>query len=315
MSRVYKLRLSPPMEVRAMDPRSFAKLCREWDIYLVNDENKLFPMEKALRLLLAKDPNPTEGWDLDTVTRNWSKPVVVQKEVDPTPYLPPQIEWIPLPPQVQAPDMCLTSRATWSSTGERLGWEFWEDQISPQIVRIPKSSLFLNKMSLMGSMKVVHLITRNEEVPCSMRARYIQTVLPFYFLGANMMIKSRLSDTVQWNQELGRWVMNSFSDVAWSMKVISWNCRGATNNEFKRNAMEIIREHNPGIFIIMETKLAGDRAVEVARSLGLPKWELVDADGYVGGIWVLWDDSRFSVDILSKGSQVIHALVKVCSHP
>ncbi|GLT67469.1 hypothetical protein SLA2020_397770 [Shorea laevis] len=65
----------------------------------------------------------------------------------------------------------------------------------------------------------------------------------------------------------------------------------------------------------METKLAGDRAAEVARSLGLPKWVLVDADGYAGGIWVLWDDSRFSVDILSKGPQVIHALVKVCSHP
>ncbi|GLT58776.1 hypothetical protein SLA2020_316440 [Shorea laevis] len=130
-----------------------------------------------------------------------------------------------------------------------------------------------------------------------------------------MVIKSRLNDSIHWNQELGRWVMNSFSNIAWSMKVLSWNCRGAANDDFKRNAKEIIREHNPGIFIIMETKLAGERATEVARSLGLPKWELVDADGYAGGIWLLWDDSRFSVDILTKGSQVIHALVKVISHP
>ncbi|GLT55621.1 hypothetical protein SLA2020_287260 [Shorea laevis] len=99
------------------------------------------------------------------------------------------------------------------------------------------------------------------------------------------------------------------------MKVLSWNCWGAVSNEFKRNAMEIIREHNPGIFIIMETKLTSDRVVKVARSLGLPKWKLVDADSYTGGIWILWDDSRFVVDILNKGSQVIHALVKVCSHP
>ncbi|GLT84225.1 hypothetical protein SLE2022_024700 [Rubroshorea leprosula] len=272
-------------------------------------------METALSMLLMKDPNPIEGWDLDTIAKCWIKPVVVQKGVDLTPHLPPPPEWIPLPPHLQAPDMCLTSRATWTSIGERLGWEFWEEQISPQIVKISEASMFLNKMSFMGSMKAVHLIILREEVPCSMRARYIQTVLPFYFPEVNMMIKSRLDNSVHWNQELGCWVMNSFSSIAWSMKVLSWNCQGAASNEFKRNAMEIIREHNPGIFIIMETKLAGDRAIEVARSLGLPKWELVDADGYAGGIWILWNDSHFAVDILNKGSQVIHALVKVCSHP
>ncbi|GKU94254.1 hypothetical protein SLEP1_g7776 [Rubroshorea leprosula] len=308
MSRVYNLHLPPPVEVWAMDPGSFVKLCRLWDIYLVNNENNILSMKKALSLLLEKDSTPVEGWDRDTVTKNWIRPVVVQTGIDPTPHLPP-------PRALQAPDMCLTSRATWSSTGERLGWEFWEEQISPQIVWIPECSWFLNKMSLLGSMKAVHLIVRREEAPCCRKARYIQTALPFYFPEVNMLIKSRLSDSVRWNQELGRWVMNSFSSIAWSMKVLSWNCRGAANDDFKRNAKEIIREHNPGIFIIMETKLAGDKAVEVARSLGLPKWELVDADGYAGGIWFLWNDSCFSVDILSKGPQVIHALVKVISHP
>ncbi|GLT55622.1 hypothetical protein SLA2020_287270 [Shorea laevis] len=103
-----------------MDPRSFRKLCREWDIFLVNDENNILLMETALPMLLMKDPTPIEGWDLNTIVRCWIKQVVVQKGVDPTPYLPPPPEWIPLP-QLQAPNMCLTSRVTWTSTGERLG--------------------------------------------------------------------------------------------------------------------------------------------------------------------------------------------------
>ncbi|GLT59308.1 hypothetical protein SLA2020_321350 [Shorea laevis] len=63
-------------------------------------------MEKALSLLLERDSTPVKGWDLDTVARNWIRPVVVQKGVDPTPYLPPPTEWIPLPLPLQAPDMC-----------------------------------------------------------------------------------------------------------------------------------------------------------------------------------------------------------------
>ncbi|GKU87915.1 hypothetical protein SLEP1_g2242 [Rubroshorea leprosula] len=52
------------------------------------------------------------------------------------------------------------------------------------------------------------------------------------------------------------------------------------------------------------------QAVEVAQSLGYPKWEIVDADGFAGGIWLLWDDTRFTIDILNKGSQAIHGLVQ-----
>ncbi|GLT78374.1 hypothetical protein SLA2020_499120 [Shorea laevis] len=67
------------------------------------------------------------------------------------------------------------------------------------------------------------------------------------------------------------------------MKIISWNCRRAVNCDFKRNDMDIKREHNPRIFILMETKLASDRAAEIADSLGFPKTAIVDVDGFAGG--------------------------------
>ncbi|GLT78299.1 hypothetical protein SLA2020_498390 [Shorea laevis] len=93
------------------------------------------------------------------------------------------------------------------------------------------------------------------------------------------------------------------------MKIMSWNCRGTANQEFKQNAIDIINQHNPGILVIMETKLVGEKAKEAVEALRFPKKVIVDSDGLVGGIWLLWDDMKYTVDILNAGSQVIHANV------
>ncbi|GKV18315.1 hypothetical protein SLEP1_g28713 [Rubroshorea leprosula] len=61
----------------------------------------------------------------------------------------------------------------------------------------------------------------------------------------------------------------------------------------------------------METKLVGARASKAAEALGFPRKVIVDADGLAGGIWLLWDDKKFCVDILSTSPQVIHATVQV----
>ncbi|GKV06349.1 hypothetical protein SLEP1_g18249 [Rubroshorea leprosula] len=55
----------------------------------------------------------------------------------------------------------------------------------------------------------------------------------------------------------------------------------AVNNNFKKIAMQIKKEHNPGIFVIIKTKLTGTKANEVAQSLGLSRGPVVDGD--------LWD--------------------------
>ncbi|GKV06468.1 hypothetical protein SLEP1_g18364 [Rubroshorea leprosula] len=54
------------------------------------------------------------------------------------------------------------------------------------------------------------------------------------------------------------------------------------------------------------------QASEVAEALGFSKKVIVDADGLAGGIWLLWDDRKFCVDILNMSPQVIHANVQ---HP
>ncbi|GKV05169.1 hypothetical protein SLEP1_g17209 [Rubroshorea leprosula] len=150
--------------------------------------------------------------------------------------------------------------------------------------------MFLNKISMRGRMKSVHLILMREEVQCSMGACFTQNLLPYSFLEANI-------------------------ESIWTMKVISWNCCGAAKLEFRRTTMDIKKEHNLAIFVLLETKVAGSRAMEIAQGLGMPRCEIMDANGLVGGIWVLWDDMQVTIDILNKGAQVIHAMVKFGGSP
>ncbi|GLT30826.1 hypothetical protein SLA2020_056100 [Shorea laevis] len=64
----------------------------------------------------------------------------------------------------------------------------------------------------------------------------------------------------------------------------------------------------------METKVAGEKAKEITASLRFSRPSIIDADGLAKGIWLLWDDT-FQVNVLNERAQVIHAMVKVNSHP
>ncbi|GLT46247.1 hypothetical protein SLA2020_200180 [Shorea laevis] len=95
------------------------------------------------------------------------------------------------------------------------------------------------------------------------------------------------------------------------MKILIWNCRGAANENFKRHVMDLKATHKPCMMLIMETKISGDRAKAIASNL-YPNFHVVDADGFAGGLWLLRDASRISVDIIADSGQAIHAIVKVC---
>ncbi|GLT87033.1 hypothetical protein SLE2022_051370 [Rubroshorea leprosula] len=99
------------------------------------------------------------------------------------------------------------------------------------------------------------------------------------------------------------------------MKIISWNCRGALKVGFCKGVMDLKRIHNPAMLLILETKISGQNAREVADSLGFPKSCIVNSDGLAGGLWLLWDDSRLTVDILSTSNQAIHAVIQVSNNP
>ncbi|GLU24163.1 hypothetical protein SLE2022_401190 [Rubroshorea leprosula] len=69
------------------------------------------------------------------------------------------------------------------------------------------------------------------------------------------------------------------------------------------------------MLLILETKISCPDAQEVANSLDFPKSCIVNSDGLAGGLWLLWDNSRLSVDILSTNNQAIHAVIQVSNNP
>ncbi|KAI8023817.1 hypothetical protein LOK49_LG03G00556 [Camellia lanceoleosa] len=93
------------------------------------------------------------------------------------------------------------------------------------------------------------------------------------------------------------------------LRILFWNCRGADNNNFKRNLTEIVRAHKPEILILMETKVPFSKMGNFFNRLGFTASTIVDPIGRVGGIWIVWDTSQVNVRASSVNSQAIHATI------
>lgn len=48
------------------------------------------------------------------------------------------------------------------------------------------------------------------------------------------------------------------------------------------------------ILVILEPRICGAKAMQVCKQFGFSRYEIVDAMGFSGGIWVLWNDCTCS---------------------
>ncbi|OMP05267.1 reverse transcriptase [Corchorus capsularis] len=94
------------------------------------------------------------------------------------------------------------------------------------------------------------------------------------------------------------------------IKILSRNCRGAARESFKRNCLNLIRDHKPLILFISEPRISGARARAVAWSFGFSDMYLVDTIGFAGGLWMLWNREDVS-QTFPIGEQAIHAEIQV----
>ncbi|KAL4649489.1 hypothetical protein ACB092_01G016900 [Castanea dentata] len=94
------------------------------------------------------------------------------------------------------------------------------------------------------------------------------------------------------------------------MNVIIWNCRGAMKPSFQSYIRELVRNQNPAMFVVMETKVGGDRAREITDRLPFDGAVHTNIIGYAGGLWLLWNSDRVEVTLLTTTEQEIHVTVK-----
>ncbi|CAL2228539.1 unnamed protein product [Prunus armeniaca] len=68
------------------------------------------------------------------------------------------------------------------------------------------------------------------------------------------------------------------------------------------------------VFAILEPRISGPRALSVAQSLGFSHYHIVDASGFSGRVWLLWNGNSVSLQVVAHSSQSITALVTLRNH-
>lgn len=98
-----------------------------------------------------------------------------------------------------------------------------------------------------------------------------------------------------------------------NMNIISWNTRGAGNSDFRKAFRDMTRTYKPDLYILIDTRLSGDRATFAISSLSYERYMKVDALGFIGGIWVLWNPSNMIIEPITIAFHEIYLKLQVNS--
>ncbi|XP_021802373.1 uncharacterized protein LOC110746460 [Prunus avium] len=90
-----------------------------------------------------------------------------------------------------------------------------------------------------------------------------------------------------------------------------WNVRGAGSKKFPGIMKDLVKIHKIEILVILEPRISGNTALNVIKKLGFSKYHVVDANGFSGGLWMLWNELVSCIDIVAYSRQSITALVKM----
>lgn len=107
------------------------------------------------------------------------------------------------------------------------------------------------------------------------------------------------------------WFVNffifNFMDMN-SHNIFVWNYRGAGSDRFRRSFLQCMKDYTPHTAVIMEPRISDIRANEVINRLQFPCSFRVEANGFWGGIWVMWKDG-IRVEVITSTIQFIHIRV------
>jgi exonuclease III len=81
------------------------------------------------------------------------------------------------------------------------------------------------------------------------------------------------------------------------MKTISWNIRGLNGRTKQRILKDCIKEENPDIVMLQETKCAGLEAEHIFKRLWKDcSYFYLDAAGASGGLAILWNPRHIALE-------------------
>ena len=86
------------------------------------------------------------------------------------------------------------------------------------------------------------------------------------------------------------------------LNIFVWSCQGAGKRSFVPMMKDLRRKYEFSILILLETRISGERVDKVIQKLDFDGVCRVEANGFAGGIWTLWDAMVWNVNILSTTS-------------
>lgn len=92
--------------------------------------------------------------------------------------------------------------------------------------------------------------------------------------------------------------------------ILCWNCRGAKSREFLIGLKELRRNHKPMLIILLEQRISGMETDVICKKVGKPHWIRPDAEGFSGGIWLLWDEAEVQINLIHAHKFFVHAEVR-----
>ncbi|KAK4270935.1 hypothetical protein QN277_019699 [Acacia crassicarpa] len=93
------------------------------------------------------------------------------------------------------------------------------------------------------------------------------------------------------------------------MNYMIWNSRGTGAPSFPALIRDLKKHYQLNFMAILKTRCTHQLARTRAQLMGFPNMEIVDCEGYSGGIWCLWDDNIGAVTLVERNFQFLHFLI------
>ena len=91
------------------------------------------------------------------------------------------------------------------------------------------------------------------------------------------------------------------------IKIMCWNTQGTLGLDFNRYFRLLVSVQLPDMIAIFEPRISGDEADNFIRRSGFDYSYRVEANGFSGGIWVLWKEG-IMFDVLTVSNQFVHGI-------
>ncbi|KAI9084290.1 hypothetical protein K1719_033797 [Acacia pycnantha] len=89
-------------------------------------------------------------------------------------------------------------------------------------------------------------------------------------------------------------------------EILVWNSRGAASKGFAAVLKELRCRYKVDLVVIVEPRVSGNPATRIIKNWGFKHSIRVEAEGFSGGIWLLWSLEELRVEVLVRNDQFIH---------